>query len=66
MVDLQEGVLGIEWIEGKSIRFLLGGGAEGEEEEEEEEAPEDLDQDDQILETDTLLGYNITKGNFSC
>lgn len=32
MVDATEGVLGIEWIEGKSIRMLLGGGAEGEEE----------------------------------
>ena len=32
MVDASEGVLGIEWIEGKSVRFLLGGGAEGEEE----------------------------------
>lgn len=31
MVDATEGVLGIEWIEGKSIRMLLGGGAEGEE-----------------------------------
>ena len=35
MVDASEGVLGIEWIEGKSVRFLLGGGAEGEEEVEE-------------------------------
>lgn len=32
MVDVTEGVLGIEWIEGKSVRMLLGGGAEGEEE----------------------------------
>lgn len=32
MVDATEGVLGIEWIEGKSVRMLLGGGAEGEEE----------------------------------
>ena len=32
MVDAKEGVLGIEWIEGKSVRMLLGGGAEGEEE----------------------------------
>lgn len=32
MVDAAEGVLGIEWIEGKSVRMLLGGGAEGEEE----------------------------------
>ena len=32
MVDATEGVLGIEWIEGKTVRMLLGGGAEGEEE----------------------------------
>ena len=32
MVDAIEGVLGIEWIEGKSVRMLLGGGAQGEEE----------------------------------
>ena len=32
MVDATESVLGIEWIEGKSVRMLLGGGAEGEDE----------------------------------
>ena len=32
MVDTTEGVIGIEWIEGKSVRMLFGGGAEGEEE----------------------------------
>jgi len=32
MVDATEGVLGIEWIEGKSVRMLLGGGPQGEEE----------------------------------
>ncbi|KAF7783994.1 hypothetical protein Agabi119p4_159 [Agaricus bisporus var. burnettii] len=31
MVDATEGVLGIEWIEGKSVRKLLPGGAEEEE-----------------------------------
>lgn len=30
MVDAAEGVLGIEWIEGKSVRMLLGSCAEGE------------------------------------
>jgi len=38
MVDATESVLGIEWIEGKSVRMLLGGGAEGE--------------DEQVLDTD--------------
>ncbi|TFK51285.1 hypothetical protein OE88DRAFT_1712552 [Heliocybe sulcata] len=32
LVDASQGILGFEWIEGKSIRMLLGGGAEGEEE----------------------------------
>lgn len=32
MVDAAEGVLGIEWIEGKSVRRLLPGGAEEENE----------------------------------
>ena len=35
MVDAVEGVLGIEWIDGASVRVLLGGGAEGEVEVEE-------------------------------
>ncbi|KAH9923461.1 kinase-like domain-containing protein [Epithele typhae] len=51
MVDAAAGVLGIEWVDGASVRALLGGGAEGEveveerddgeEEEGEEEAHED-------------------------
>ena len=51
MVDAADGVLGIEWIDGMSVRKLLPGGAEDEgadfveevdEEEEEEEAPDPL------------------------
>jgi TP53 regulating kinase-like protein len=30
-VDAASGTLGIEWIDGKSVRFLLGSGEEGEE-----------------------------------
>ena len=52
MVDATEGVLGIEWIEGRSVRFLLGGGAEDEEEvigdEIELEAVEDEVQEDPL------------------
>jgi tRNA A-37 threonylcarbamoyl transferase component Bud32 len=33
MVDATEGVLGIEWIEGKSVRMLLPGGEEEEDDE---------------------------------
>jgi TP53 regulating kinase and related kinases len=52
MVDVGEGVLGLEWIEGKSVRKLLPGGAEevGEEEDEEED------------EEDPLASYGISQG----
>ncbi|KAF7340218.1 Bud32 protein kinase [Mycena venus] len=43
MVDAVEGVLGIEWIHGQSVRKLLpGGGEEDEEESEDSEPPVDL------------------------
>ncbi|EPQ53115.1 TP53-regulating kinase-like protein, partial [Gloeophyllum trabeum ATCC 11539] len=47
LVDAAEGVIGFEWIDGKSVRALLGGGAEGEEE---SEWSEDLSQDEPIAE----------------
>lgn len=31
MVDLDAGMVGMEWIDGWSVREVLGGGAEGEE-----------------------------------
>ncbi|KAJ7724977.1 kinase-like domain-containing protein [Mycena maculata] len=49
MVDASEGILGIEWIDGQSVRKLLPGGA-GEDDEEQEE-------DDQI---DLLQEYDIS------
>ena len=63
MVDAAEGVLGIEWIEGKSVRMLLGGGAEGEEE-------QVLDSDESFDDTsgesvsyvDPLDEYQVTIG----
>jgi TP53 regulating kinase and related kinases len=30
MVDAAEGAIGMEWVEGRSVRALLGGGAEDE------------------------------------
>ena len=33
LVDLETGILGMEWIEGYSVREMLGGGAEGEDDE---------------------------------
>lgn len=61
MVDLQEGVLGIQWIDGKSVRFLLGGGAEGEEEIEEVEE-DGIEEDTTEVEENPLEEYNITQG----
>lgn len=59
MVDAPEGVLGIEWIDGKSVRFLLGGGAEGEEDGEEDgESAEDTVE----TEEDPLKEFNISQG----
>ena len=67
MVDATEGVLGIEWIEGKSIRMLLGGGAEGEEEQllEPEESPDDDTTDascESVSHVDPLDEYQVTIG----
>ena len=56
MVDAAQGVLGIEWIDGRSVRFLLGGGEENEtlvEEDDVEELPE---------EEDPLSEYATSKG----
>jgi len=67
MVDVTERVLGIEWIEGKSIRMLLGGGAEGEEEQlfEPEESPDDDTTDasgESVSHVDPLDEYQVTIG----
>ncbi|KAI0667471.1 hypothetical protein C8Q78DRAFT_381851 [Trametes maxima] len=58
MVDATEGVLGIEWIDGKSVRFLLGGGAEGEEEAEDDDS--DIE-GEEIPEDDPLEEYGVTQ-----
>ncbi|PWN47066.1 kinase-like protein [Violaceomyces palustris] len=66
LVDEREGILGLELIEGKSVREWLGGGAEGEEdklltEEEERQAEEDvLDEKDQIRLMD-LIGTSLAR-----
>ena len=49
MVDAAEGVIGMNWIEGSSVRHLLPGGAED----------EDLGED-----VDPLLEYGVSQGNF--
>jgi len=67
MVDATEGVLGIEWIEGKNIRMLLGGGVEGEEEQllEPEGSPDDDATDasgESVSYVDPLDEYQLTIG----
>ena len=68
MVDATEGALGIEWIEGKSVRMLLGGGAEGEEEQvlDPEGFPDDLTDasGDSVSQIDPLDEYQVTIGVF--
>lgn len=64
MVDTTEGVLGVEWIEGKSVRMLLGGGAEGEEEQllDFEENPDDTNDGESVSHVDPLDEYQVTIG----
>lgn len=64
MVDAAEGVLALEWIDGKSIRFLLGGGAEGEEEAETagDDQSDDAEADAQEDDGDPLSEYGVTQG----
>lgn len=61
MVDAAQGVLGIEWIDGRSVRFLLGGG-----EEDEAAVEESDDVEDETTETaeedDPLAEYGVTAG----
>jgi len=56
MVDAAAGVIGIEWIEGKSVRHLLPGGAEKEVDETEPNIDEDV-----VEEEDPLLDYSISQ-----
>lgn len=40
---MDSGILGMEWIDGWSVREMLGGGAEGEDDDEDEDEGEDLE-----------------------
>ena len=62
MVDAVEGVLGIEWIDGKSVRFLLGGGAEDEEEVVEDADAPEAEEEDAAAEEDLLKEYGVSAG----
>lgn len=62
MVDATEGVLGVEWIEGTSVRLLLGGGAEGEQEVVVSEYDSDTSEIEEDDEVDALLEYEVKLG----
>lgn len=61
MVDVNEGVLGIEWIDGKSVRQLLPGGAELEDISELEEADE-MDEIHENGAADPIADYGVSRG----
>lgn len=60
LVDVREGVLGIEWIEGSSVRALLGGGADDEDEGEETEVEVETETEEAAAE-DALNKYGVTR-----
>jgi len=67
LVDAIEGLLGIEWIEGKSIKHLLPSGAqeefEGDEDGEEDEDEVDInDSTSQVMDVDPLKEFGISVG----
>ncbi|KAK0431199.1 hypothetical protein EV421DRAFT_1854742 [Armillaria borealis] len=53
MVDAAEGVLGIEWIDGQSVRKLLPGGVE-------EDGEEGEDEDEGLTNPDSLEEYGVS------
>ncbi|EIW77754.1 hypothetical protein CONPUDRAFT_128725 [Coniophora puteana RWD-64-598 SS2] len=62
-VDATEGVLGIEWIDGKSVRMLLPGGAEAEDDEgvgpgDDEQVDEAEDEADEV---DPLVEFGVSR-----
>lgn len=59
MVDAPAGVLAIEWIEGRSVRALLGGGAP---EEEDTLSDSELDSAPVEQEEDPLATFGTTQG----
>ena len=56
-VDAASGVLGIEWVNGKSVRFLLGSSDEGED--------ADGNEDSVVADEDLLVEYGVSKGTIS-
>ena len=62
-VDLAQGVLGMEWIEGWSVREVLGGGQEGDELAEDEGTEEESDEAEDVQEL--LRGEGVDPGEFT-
>jgi TP53 regulating kinase-like protein len=60
MVDALEGVLGIEWVEGRSVRYLLGGGDEEADGIQNEAA--EVEEDQPTQEEDPLMAYGASRG----
>ncbi|TDL23413.1 hypothetical protein BD410DRAFT_787240 [Rickenella mellea] len=58
MVDAAEGTLGIEWIEGESVRVVLGGGEDGEEIQDDEQGA-----DADIEPPDLLAVFNVNQND---
>jgi TP53 regulating kinase and related kinases len=56
-VDAANGVLGIEWVNGRSLRFLLGSGDEGEE--------ANGNEDGVVADEEPLVEYGVSKGTIS-
>lgn len=59
MVDAPEGVLGLEWIDGASVRNLIPGGAE-----EEVDGPDD-EEEEAIVPESALVPYRVSVGAYS-
>lgn len=59
MVDAECGVLGLEWIEGRSVRSLLGASEEAN-----SELDSDLEATDDNVPVDELAAFGLTIGAF--
>ena len=67
VVDVREGVLGIEWVEGWSVREVLGGGQDDDEgaweyAEEEEEGQEEEGGEEEVDVQALLRGRGVEEG----
>ena len=62
-VDAANGVLGIEWVNGKSVRHLLG--SRDEDEEGDQDEGEGEDENEAGVDEDPLAEYVTSKGTIS-